>query len=385
MPIPLRRVVQVGGALAAVGLLAWMLRAPAQPVDLAAVTRGTLEVVLEEEGKTRVHPRHLVASPVAGRLEPLTLDPGDAVAAGAVVARLWPLPLDARSREQAAARIDAARANQREAEARIAEALAAHQRALSSLARQRELAAAGQLSTDELERAGTEEASRRQGLEAARQRASAARFELAAARSALLDAESGAVVEVRAPAGGVVLRLHEESERVVGAGAPILEIGALANLEVAVEVLTGDAVAVREGAAMTVDLGDGVWRPARVDRIEPAAFTKISPLGVEEQRVLVLGRLLEPPPSLGDRFRLRARIVLWRGEDLLLAPSGAVFRQAEGWGTYVVEGGRARLRTLEVGHRGRDAVEVLAGVTGGEQVILYPGAGIGDGVRVTPR
>jgi len=376
-------------ALAVVLILgaAWLLRPQLVAVEIGRVTRGALEVVIADEGQTRIHPRYVVAAPVAGRLAQIELDPGDRVEAGSVVARLAPAPLDAREREQAETRVSSARAAAREAAARVAEAEVARAQARSTLERYRALFEAGQLAAEELDRAIAEEKQFARALDATRERASAARFEVATARSALLDAGSGATILVRAPTAGRVLRLQEDSERVVVAGAPILEIGDPNALEVVVEVLSTDAVAIPAGAAMSVDAGGGRWLAGRVREVEPAGFTKVSPLGVEEQRVRVIGEL-EPAAAgsagIGDRFRIRARIVLWRGDDVLQAPAGAVFRVGDGWAAYRLENGRARLSPLRAGHRGADAVEILAGLAPGAEVLLYPGERIGDGSRVRP-
>jgi len=383
MPAPSRRHLLIAAAaLLTVLGGAWFLRPARVVVEVAPVVRAALAVTIEDEGQTRIHPRYVVAAPVAGRLAEIRLDPGDPVSAGQTVAHLAPAPLDARSRERAEAQVAASRAALRSAAALAAEAAAGHSQAASTLARYRDLAAAGQLSDEELERAITAERSAAQWLDAAGHRVEAARFEVESARTALLDAESGAVVPVRSPSEGVVLRLHEESERVVAAGTPLLEIGDLADLEIVVEVLSTDAVAVGPGAPMSVDVGGGREFPAHVDRVEPAGFTKISPLGIEEQRVGVIGHFDAPAEGVGDRFRVRARIVLWQGEEVVQVPTGGVFRSGEGWGAYVVEEGRARRRDLRLGHRGSEAVEVLQGLAPGERVVLYPGREVADGVRV---
>lgn len=384
MPRARRRLVLVAVLFALSAGVAWLLRPQPVVVEVGRVARGELEVALEEEGQSRIHPRYVVAAPVAGRLAQIELDPGDPVEAGRVVARLTPAPLDPRQREQAEAQVSAARAVEREAQARVAEAEAALAQARSTLARLRALFDAGQLAAEEFDRATSEERRSARAAEAARGRADAARFEVATARSALLEADRGATIEVRAPATGVVLRLHEDSERVVGAGAPLLEIGDPADLEIVVEVLSTDAVTIASGAPMTVDAGGGRRLRGHVVEVEPAGFTKISPLGVEEQRVRVVGTLDEPAPSLGDRFRIRARIALWRGADVVRAPPGAVFRTGEGWGAYRVADGRARLAAVTVGHRGEDGVEIVAGLAPGDEVLLYPGESVGDGRRVRP-
>lgn len=389
-----RRTIVVALAAVLVFVVAWLLRPRAAAVEVGRVTRGVLEVAIEDEGQTRIHPRYVISAPVAGHLGQIELDPGDPVVAGAVVARLAPAPLDLRARAEASGRVSSALAAVRAAEAYVAEAEAAFAQARSTLVRYRALADAGQLSVEELDRATTEEKRLAQALDGARERAVAARFEVATARGALLDADSGVTIQVRAPMAGEVLRLLEDSERVVPAGTPLLELGDRADLELVVEVLSTDAVGIPVGAPMSVEAGIGRRIAGRVREIEPAGFTKVSPLGVEEQRVRVIG---EPDPAggafagglagLGDRFRIRARIVLWRGEAVLQAPSGAVFRSGldgGSWAAYRLAGGRARLVPVSVGHRGADAVEILSGLEEGAPVVLYPGERIRDGSRVRP-
>jgi HlyD family secretion protein len=181
-----------------------------------------------------------------------------------------------------------------------------------------------------------------------------------------------------------VLRLYEDSERVVAAGAPILELGRPEDLELVAEVLSTDAVAIAPGAPMSAEVGGGRRLLAHVREVEPAGFTKISPLGVEEQRVRVIGVPDTLTPEVGDRYRIRARIVLWRGEEVLQAPPGAIFRADDGWAAFRLVDGRAVRTPVEVGHRGSDGVEILAGLEPGAEVLLYPGERIDDRVRVRP-
>jgi len=384
-----RRIVRyaVRGALALAALagIAWMLRPERVPVETAAVTRGPLEVTIEAEGETRVRRRFVVAAPVAGRLLAIELHEGDPVTAGEVVARLAVAPLDPRDRRQAEAAVAASRAGRQEALARVAEAKAALALARRTRKRNERLAAAGTIPAEALDQARTAERTAAELLDAAEHRAEAAAGELSGARAALLEgdpATASGIVRLAAPAAGRVLRRFEESERVLAAGTPILEIGDPARLEAVVEVLSTDAVSLKPGAAMRLDAGGGKSLPARLRGIEPAAFTKISPLGVEEQRVRAIGDLLEPAPEVGDRFRIAAAIVLWRGQDVLQVPAGAVFRTGEGWSVYAVEQGRARRREIRAGYRGTAAVEVLGGLQAGERVIVYPSDRVTDGVRV---
>jgi HlyD family secretion protein len=363
-------------------------------VEVGSVDRGPLEVVVSEEGRTRVRQRYVVAAPVTGRLERIALDEGDAVTAGSVVARVSPAPLDPRGEAQAQARLEAALAAQREAAARVGQADAALAQAERELRRARQLAASGTLAAQGLEQAELARTSRSQERDAALEAADASAHEVEAARAALLasgggqDAGAGgsvAVIEVPAPASGQVLRVLEESARVVAVGTPLLEIGDPTDLELVVDVLSADAVKIRPGGEMRLEAwgGDEALR-ARVRRVEPSGFTKLSALGVEEQRVNVIGDFVDPPGALGDGYRLEAEIVVWRAEDVLRAPASALFRRGGDWHVFAVDGGRARLRAVEVGHRGTDAVEIRGGLEPGIGLVLHPTDRIEDGVRIEP-
>ncbi|HKI85266.1 MAG TPA: HlyD family efflux transporter periplasmic adaptor subunit, partial [Thermoanaerobaculia bacterium] len=271
-----------------------------------------------------------------------------------------------------------------EAAARAGQAKTALDHSRLTLARNEKLLVEGLVATEEVDHLRSEELSLAQALAAAEFARRAAEGERDMARAALLESGRNAALAIRAPADGLVLRKFEESERVVPAGTPLVEIGDPSNIEVVVEVLSTDAVGIRPGMAMIVEAGGDETVQGRVRVVEPAGFTKISPLGVEEQRVRVVGDLLAPAPGVGDRFRVIAKIVLWHGEDVLKAPSGAIFRYGEGWGAYSVRAGRARLVELTVGHRGPDESEILAGLAAGDEVIAYPGERVEDGVRVVP-
>jgi HlyD family secretion protein len=377
-------------AALALGLAALVVAALLRPrpveVELGRVERGPLEVALEEQGEARVEPRFTIAAPVAGRLLRVSLREGDTVRRGDVVALLLPAPLDTRAREQAQAALSTAVASEQEAQARVAEAEAAHRQAETTRARLERLAAGGHLSAETLDQARTAECTTREALDAARHRSQAAAGQVAAARAVLVEADPGVggakALELAAPAAGNVLRVFERSERVVAAGTPLVELGDPQHLEVVVEVLSTDAVTLPAGALMLVDAGGGEALRARLRRVEPAAFTKVSPLGVEEQRVRVVGDVLGPTSGVGDRYRVEARIVLWQGDHVLRTPSGAVFRRADGWAAFVAEGGRARLRAVRLGHRTADHVEVVAGLREGETVVLYPPERLADGSRI---
>jgi HlyD family secretion protein len=386
-------------ALAVVGLLVWLFRPTPVLVDVGRVERGTLLVTVDEEAETRVRERFAVAAPVTGRLERIALDAGDAVERGTVVARVHPIPLDPRALAEAQARLEAAVAMEREAEARVHRARAALEQARRSARRARELAAAGALSDEARERAELEALTGAEELEAAEFAARAARFESRAARAALMAAgepvspADGLVrpcgdrdsncLELRSPVKGRVLRVLEESERIVAAGLPVIELGDPAEIEIVVDVLSTDAVKVKAGAPVLIENwgGDEVLR-GRVRLVEPSGFTKVSALGVEEQRVNVIVDLPERPESLGDGYRLDARIVVWEGADVLKVPAGALFRYGEAWSVFVVEAGRARRREVEIGQRSAREAELKSGLREGDLVILHPSDQVEDGVRI---
>lgn len=380
---------------AAIAGLVWLMRPAPVRVELGTADRGPLEVTVDDEGRTRVRHRYVVAAPVSGRLERIELDEGDAVSAGDVVARVAPAPLDPRSIAQAQAQLDAALAGRREAQARVAQARAALAQAERELARSRSLAEQNTLPAQALEQAELARTSRAEELRAAREGEDAAAHQVEAARAALLAAGGGDAaaahgsadshVPVRSPAAGRVLRVFEESARVVAVGTPLLEVGDPADLEIVVDVLSADAVKVRPGAEMRLEAwgGEEVLR-ATVRLVEPSGFTKLSALGVEEQRVNVIGDFVEPPGALGDGYRLEARIVVWRGEDVVRCPASALFRRGPVWHVFTAERGRARLVPVEVGHRGIDAVEIRSGLDPGTSVVLHPTDKLADGVRIRP-
>lgn len=366
-----------------------ILRPDPVGVDLRGVTRGPLQVTVDEDGETRVEDRYLVSSPVTGRMVRLECEVGDEVAAGQVLARVFPLPLDTRTRTEVAQRLEAAEATWRAALSAVERAETAWLDVGRTRVRLERVAAdvPGAVSEERLDAARSAERSAEQALAQARSAADAARHEVEANRSALLgeDETTAEPTLVRAPAPGRVLRLYEECERAVTAGAPILEVGDPSALEVVVDVLTEDATRLSVGALAYVSPGPELdTLRGAIRRIEPSAFTKVSPLGVEEQRVNVVVAFDQAPVALGDRFRVETSLVAWSSDDVLRVPVGALFRNGSGWAVFVVEGDRARLRPIELGHRGRQAAEVLSGLQEGDTVIVYPSDAVEDGVRVTP-
>jgi HlyD family secretion protein len=384
---PVVRRVSLFAVLGAAALLAaFALRPSPVPVETARAASGPLRVTVDEDGEARIHDRYILAAPVAGRLERVALRPGDPVAAGQVVARLHPLPLDARGRDAAEARLRAAEASRRETLARAATERTALEDARRTRVRLERLASQGVVAAEERDRTRADERGHASELAAADWRAEAAAFEVANARAALREDDPGAEIPLRSPVQGRVLRLCQECERVVDAGAEVLEVGDPAGLEVVVDVLSSDAVQIRPGALMLLSAGpdDPAVLRARVRMVEPAGFTKVSPLGVEEQRVNVVGDFLDPPGRLGQGYRVEARIVLWEAGRVLKVPAGALFRHGDGWAVFTVAGGRARLREVGLGRRNAEEAQILAGLRDGETVVVHPGDRITEGVRVEP-
>ena len=369
--------------LVAVAVLS-ALRPTPVTVETGAVTRGPLRVTIDEEGATRVRSRYVVSAPITGRLARPAVDAGDLVAAGAVVARLTPAALDPRSRAEAEAAVSGAESALREARAAVEPARAAREQARRDAERARTLAAAGAIAARDVESATLRAREAESALTAAQARASQAAAAVTRARAALMPSAGGGAEVVRAPVGGRVLRVLEESERVVPAGTPLLQIGDPNDLEIVVDLRSDDAVRVRPGAPMLLD-GWGGPEPlqASVRTVEPAAFTEVSALGVEEQRVNVIGGFAQSPPQLGDGYRVTVRIVVWESPSVLRVPTGALFRDGAGWAVFVVADGRATRRTVQVGQRASELAEVVDGLAEGELVVLHPSDRIGDGVRVT--
>ena len=382
----------VAAGAGAIGLLVLFFRADPIRVETAKLARGPLLVSVEEQGRTRARHRYTVAAPISGRLLRTEVDEGNKVEAGDVLATMAPPPEDPRNQATARAELAAAEARLRESEAALSEAESADAQARRETERRRELFAQGAISIETREK--YEQAARAASarLDTARASLRAARAELERARSRLLgirvdgDGTQGLTSAVRAPVAGTVLRVHEESERVVPAGTPLFEIGEGDGLELVVDLLTEDAVAVEAGDAIEITgWGAANTLAGRVRYVEPQAFTEISALGVEEQRVNVIGDLLDPPASLGAGYRIEAAIITWRGDDVLRVPTSAIFQRDGRWHCFVIERGRARLRDVEIGHRGSEAAEVLGGLQAGEAVILFPSDLIEDGVAVTAR
>ena len=379
-------------AAVVVGLLAMWLRPTPTKVDVAAVSREAMTVTVDGEGKTRVRDRYVVAAPVAGRLQRILLRRGDVVKSGQLIAQIDPLPLsplDPRQRAEAVARVNAAEDAKREIDRMIERNKATYDQARRELERSEVLVRDGYASRQELERSQTAVSTSLREYEAARSRAESAAHEVEVARAALLarnQSSTAGSVKVHAPTDGRVLGVIEESERVIVAGAPLVEVSNPSKLEVVIELLSTDAVKVSPGAKVFIEAWGGPEvLEARVRLIEPSAFTKVSALGIEEQRVNVIGDLTAPSSVLGDGYRVEARIVVWHSDSVLQVPVSALFRTGDVWSLFVVEDGRARLRQVEVGQRTPTTAEIKSGVEADEEVIVHPANEITNGTGVEPR
>jgi len=375
-------------------LIAVALWPSAVAVDTATVSRGPLVVTIDEEGRTRVRDRFVVTAPVAGRVLRIELEPGDRVKRGDVIARIHPESpplLDARTRAEAQAALDSAQASLGLARAEEQRARASHDQAERELTRTRRLTAAGVTTTQDLDTREAEVSVAKEAANAAAFAVRARSADVERARARLMNSAptSGAAVGVRAPVDGVVLQRLRESERVVPAGEALVEIGDPRQMEIVTDLLSTDAVRVRPGArAMIEQWGGDTPLDATVRRIEPAGFTKVSALGVEEQRVNVVLDFTdsgEDSATLGDGYRVETKIVLWEAANVLKVPTNALFRENKRWAVYVVRGGRAQRALVQIGHHTGQETEVIEGLTGGTMVIVHPGDLVRDGARITER
>ncbi len=378
-------------ALIAVALIGIALRPDPKSVETARATCGPLRVTIDAEGKTRVRDRFVVAAPVTGKLGRIELRRGDQIKSGQVIARISPLPLaplDPRQHAEARARVATAEQVKHQSEALLERALAECEQAQRELTRGEKLVETGDISRQEFERIRSAVKTCRQEIEATRYRERAAVSEVDVAKTALIAVEragqSGGeiTIVVHAPVPGRILRVLEESERVVNAGTPLLELSN-SSLEIVIDLLSSDAVKVKSGAPVLIE-GWGGQKPlqAVVRMIEPSAFTKVSALGIEEQRVNVIADFTESPLALGDGYRVEARIVIWEGANVLKVPVSALFRYGGTWGVFAIENGKVYQRDVEIGHRTTVEAEILNGMREGENVITHPSNEITQGMRV---
>lgn len=424
----------------------WAFRPMPILVEVGKVHRGELQVTVNAEGKTRIRDRFVVAAPVSGRLTRIQLKAGDLVKSGQIIAQIEPLTLTApvqaalgrlaeirAQREgvatqrpkaatlaQAQTRIQAAQATQNRAEAAVAQAQATLAQSQRDRHRDQELAATGIISRRDREAAELTEITRTKELESAKLATKSAAADVEVARAALTvlqaqqrdpdyllkvyDAQIASIeadlaklkdeaarTEIRAPSGGQVLRLLQQSAQSVAAGTPLLEIGDISKLEIVIDVLSTDAIKIKPGNIILVQAGSGMpMLKAQVRQIEPAAFTKVSALGVEEQRVNIIGDFINPPQSLGDAYRSDVQIAIWQHQDVLKVPLSALFRcnatkptQGErAWCVFGIREGKAEQRSIEIGQRSTFEAEVRQGLAAGVSVVLHPNEQIKTGTLV---
>jgi HlyD family secretion protein len=374
------------------GLVALALWPSAMTVTTVTATRGPLTVTIDEDGRTRVRHRFVVTAPVAGEVARITLEPGDRVERGrtvlATIRPATPVPLDTRMRAELEASLLAAeaalgRVSAEESRARTALDLVAQQ-----LKRTEALAGAGAVSRETLDTQQAEQRAAADAVRAAGFAVAQAQQEVQALRARLgaTSSTAGRASTVMAPVDGAVLRRHVESARVVAPGEPLLEIADPSAIEIVADLLSVDAVRVRPGTRVFIEQwGGDQTLEGRVRRVEPAGFTKISALGVEEQRVNViidLEDVTQVAGALGDGFRVEVRLVMWHEPSVLQVPLSALFRVGDDWAVYVVEGDRAVQRRVSIGQRGVRDVQVLGGVEDGARLVAYPPDTLTDGARV---
>jgi len=384
------------GVLAALlaAIVAGLLPKPVE-VEVATVETKPLTVSVLEEGKTRIRHRYVITPPVAGFLNRVLLRPGAPLEAGkTVVATIQPQPasfLDPRARAETEARVKAAEALKMERDTQIDRARAALDLAQKELKRDNNLKPTGAISMKEFDTAANQVDMLTRELHTSEFALQVANFELDQARAALVQVQSPTMenvepYKVTSPVNGYVLNVYEESARMLAAGAQIMEVGDPTDLEAEIELLSSDAVAVRPGAEVSIEQwgGDAPLR-GKVTMVEPGGYTKVSALGVEEQRVKVRVQFVDPIPKdhpLGDRYRVEARIVTWHGDNVLQAPTGALFRRGGDWMTFVFDGGKARLQKVEILHNNGVAAEIRGGLRQGQRVILHPPDSISEGAAV---
>jgi HlyD family secretion protein len=380
-------------AIAGAGIV-WFLMPQPIPIEAAIVAKGRFVASIDEDGKTRVRERYLVAAPIAGKLARIRLKVGDRVGADEVIAAILPSPaplLDPRSRQEAEEKLGAAEAERQRAKAVVERARAQAEQAKAELGRARALVERNASTPQALERAQLASSVADRDVIAAQFQDHAAEHDLNQARALIARYRDGAQApldrwDVTAPVSGAVLKVAQESETIVQPGMPLIEIGDPRDLEILVDVLSADAVEIHPGAEVAVEHwgGQGVLS-GRVRRVEPEAFTKVSTLGVEEQRVNVLVDIVSPPEEwagLGDAYQVSARITLFTQDEAIIAPIGAFFRSGDNWNVYVVNAGRAQRRVVELLRRSGRFAAVSAGLAPGERVIVYPSDRIAPDVRV---
>ncbi len=386
-----------------VGAIAYGFKPQPVAVDVETVSIGPMMVTVDEDGKTRIREKYVVSAPLAGRLRRIDLEPGDKTEAGATLLATIepgdPELLDARALAQAEARVKAAAAALKRAEPLLKNALTSLEFAESELGRKRELAAAKALSQELLDDAEMQYKMRSEEYRSAKFGMEIASYELQQAEAAAIrtnPASSDAIengswnFRIESPINGRVLRVLQESTAIVTAGTPLIELGDASDLEIEIDVLSSDAVGINPGDRVIIEHWGGDHDlEGRVQIVEPAAFTKISALGVEEQRVWVIVDIVDPPserPTLGDGYRVEGRIVTWESDSVLRVPTSALFRDDDhNWCVFAIDGTTARTVRIEIAHNNGLVAEVTSGLSDGDSVIVHPSDRVTDGVLIQRR
>ena len=391
-----RKILMISVILIVVALLIYGFLPKTQDVDIAVVKRGALRITIEEEGRTRLKDRYTISAPTAGYLRRIPVKVGDAIQKGQLVAVLEPLPsqaLDPRSRATAQATVASAEAalNAAMERERVAKTDATYLKQRRE--RLKALYEKGSIAKDQFDQISSE-AQKAGALQlSVEAEVNLARSELERANITLRNyssvRERGNTVDVKSPVSGAVFRIYRESEGAVNVGEPLMDLGNSRDLEVRVEVLSPDAVKIQKGMDVLFKRwGKEEPLTGKVRLVEPAGFTKISSLGVEEQRVLVIVDVTSPPEQwslLGDGFRMEAHFVIWEGQNILQIPASALFRSGDKWSVYVVENGKARKRLVEIGQRNGLAAEIISGLKENEKLLAYPDDSISEGTKVRQR
>ena len=392
----MKRILKIAMVVLIVGALAiWAFGPSAVPADFADVTRGTLQVTVNEEGRTRVRDRFVVSAPLPGRMKRIDLDPGDPVVAGKTVLAQFepsaPTLLDVRTRAELEARSKAAGSALGGARADRERIRAELEFAEAELKRAHSLVEQKVIAPRELELVERQAEALRRSLQSAEFGVTTAEHELELARASLIQNRSGATsaIPLYSPVDGVVLRVVQESAAVVPTGQPLLEVGDVANLEIVSDLLSSAAVKVKPGQPVLIEQWGGDHPlNGSVRLVEPSGFTKISALGVEEQRVNAIIDFADPAgkrPNIGDGYRVEVRIIVSSRENILKVPTSSLFRYEGDWAVYVVDGERASRRIVRLGERNNLEAEVTDGLAGGERIIVFPSDAVTDGAQVTSR
>ncbi len=350
-------------------------------VQTVKVSKSPFQVTLEEEGTTQVCECFQIAAPISGTLHRIDLKEGVALKKGDLIATMSPPPLNPREKEELTQRIRAAEKSLAAAEAEVEEITERLQLARQTKSRFEKLIAGRAISQETFDEQQTQVEVLQKQRKSAELSASAALYELEALKAARTNRRQ--LLSIKAPVTGTLLRVHEKSERVVQAGTHIAAIGDKTEMEIVVDVLSNDAVKVKTGQTVMIEnWGGETALKAYVDRIEPAAFTKVSALGIEEKRVNIIAKLRQPEPRLGDNFRIEAKIILWENDAVLQIPQNALFRANSGWAVFKVDGSQAKQTKVKLGKHSRFHAEIVEGLTEDDLVISHPPNNLEDGSTV---